>query len=158
MNTTGNQTCSTCKCSKPVCHFGLIGGRRRRVCVQCINTTNTKSQVYQRPKSGTKYCIGCNEVYDISNFQSDPKDSTGLNTYCYNCKPHLLSTVFSTNSNLNKKQTFFSQLFNAFSFKQCIKQESETAENEHSNAFPNRNPMKKQNTSYVILKLFYGFN
>lgn len=157
MGTICNQTCSTCKCSKPVSHFGLIGGRRRRICIQCIKQTNTKSQIYERTKSGTKYCIGCNEVYDVSNFQSDQTNTTGLNTYCYNCKPHLISGLGQSNTNLpNKNPTFFSQLFKAFGFKQCINLEPD--ENDSANSIPNRNPMKKQNPSYVIMKLLYGFN
>lgn len=154
MSSIVTKTCITCKYSKSINNFGLIGGRRRRVCSQCIGKDNTRSQTYARPKSGTKYCIGCNEVYDISNFQSDPTNTTGLNTYCYNCKPDLL--VGSKQLPQNKNPTFFSQLFKALGFKQCVNSEPEEDKSNYS--VPNRNPMKKQNPSYVILKLLYGFN
>ncbi len=155
MSTHRSQTCISCKCSKPVSHFGLIGGRRRNKCIKCVSATSTSTQVYQRPESGTKYCIGCCEVYDISNFQSDPKDTTGLNTYCYNCKPHLLTGILK--SNPNSKKTFFSMLFNAFCFKQCTSATDES-ESEQKDTNPNHNPIKKKSESYIILKLLYGFN
>ncbi len=160
MSTHRSQTCISCKCSKPVCHFGLIGGRRRNKCIKCVSTTtSTSTQVYQRPKSGTKYCIGCCEVYDISNFQSDPKDTTGLNTYCYNCKPHLLTGIFKPQSELDKSnQTFFSKLFNALGFKQCVSTSPEPNLEPNPNPNPNPNPVKKKSQSYIVLKLLHGFN
>jgi hypothetical protein len=155
MSTHVNQTCMSCKCSKPASHFGLIGGRRRNKCIKCVSATSTNTQVYQRPQSGTKYCIGCNEVYEISNYQSDPKDTTGLNTYCYNCKPHLLTKLFKPQSESNKSNpTFFSNLFNAFCFKQCVNTNSKPEPEQN----PNRNPTKKKSESYTVLKLLYGFN
>ncbi len=106
--------CTGCNIEKPSKNFYLIRGKiKSNKCNLCIKHGNN---LYTKPLTGSKYCIGCNKSYDVSNFKADPKDTSGLYVYCFNCIPHELENELK-----QENLTIWQKILKIFGYKKTNK-------------------------------------
>lgn len=59
---------------------------RCKACIMSLRPAQEASRINnQRPSSGSKLCVSCFNIFSVSQFYSDPRQSDGLKSKCITC-------------------------------------------------------------------------